>query len=172
MLQASSQLGTVVRAEIQARMDAVAKLTQENAAEHEALRAGAARAEQKCGLVLEAQRALNGKHDALRGEHEAAAAAAAQGLAALRADTERDTAAAAERTASAVAEVREALAAKATELETQCQVRPVPVGSWRACSCWCRAWPQAALRAGGHCGPRGGHAPEADADVGRVDERP
>lgn len=122
VLQASSQLETVVRAEIQARMDAVSKLTEDNAAEHEALRTGAARAEQKCELVLEAQRALNGKHDALRGEHEAAAAAAAQGLVALRADTETAAAAAAERAAAATAAVREALDAKAVELESQCQV--------------------------------------------------
>jgi chromosome segregation ATPase len=120
-VQAGSQLETVVRAEIQSRIEAVRKLRDEAAAERAALRGAVARAEQKTDLVLEAQRALNGKHDALRGEHAALAERTAADAAAARKDAASAVAAARGDAETRTTQLQDALQQRTEALETMIQ---------------------------------------------------
>ena len=110
-----------MRAEIQARIEAVRKLRDDHAADAAALRSHVSRAEQKVDLVLETQRALNGKHDALRGEHDALEKRAREEVAAAKAEAKQavaDARAAAEARATRLAD---SLESRTKELETMCQ---------------------------------------------------
>lgn len=122
-MQAGSQLETVVRAEIQARIEAVKRARDDAAADGVVLRSQVSRAEQKMDLVLESQRALNGKHNALRGEHDTLAAEACTGLASARADAATALARAKDAIEGKVLALRESLEGRAKELESMYQVR-------------------------------------------------
>lgn len=103
-------------------MDAVKKLTEENSKEHEALRLQTAKADKKAELVLEAQRALNSKHDALRAEHGAFCVSMRQEVESMLAGFVKDLQGTAEKLEVSITSVKDALEARTAKLETQFQV--------------------------------------------------
>lgn len=112
-----------MRAEIAARIEAVRKLRSEAAAQGHTLRAQVLRAERRTDLVLEAQRALNVKHDALRGEHDALATSTADELGSVQDKAAAQLKGAKEALQAQVVTVRDTLTERTQQLETLCQAR-------------------------------------------------
>lgn len=127
-MQGASQLETVVKAEIKARIDAVKQLTEQNAAEHTTLRGQMARCEQKVELILEAQRALNGKHDALHAAHTALQAESRAAVAEAREAAAHDVATTRDVLEGKVTALSDTLVTRTKEVEAACQVRPISHG--------------------------------------------
>eukprot|EP00892_Ulva_mutabilis_P012467 jgi/Ulvmu1/9593/UM054_0023.1 len=119
--QAGTRLEGVVKAEIQARMESVRVLRAEGAQQAAAMTAGFARADQKVGALLDTQRLLHSRHEALQAAHEAAVRDGASREAALRAQMEQDAAACRNRIEREVAAVQLDVAEKAKAVENLCK---------------------------------------------------
>lgn len=103
-------------------MESVRALRGEAAQQAAATTAGFARADKKAAALLDAQRLLHGKHEALRAAHEAAAVEGAARHAALGARLDRETDACRDRIEREVAAVQLEVAGKCKAVETLCKV--------------------------------------------------
>jgi chromosome segregation ATPase len=123
VVQTSSQLETVIKAEIKARIDALQKLHNDNAAEHDILHEQTASAQQKVESVLEAQCALNSKLDTLHAAHIALAGQSRQDAEELRAAAAKEGRLVREVVECKMTAVEDVMKTRTKELETLCQVR-------------------------------------------------
>lgn len=122
LVQAGARLEGVIKAEIQARMESVRVLRSESAQQAAAMTAGFARADKKAAALLDTQRLLHSKHEALQVAHESAARESASRDSALGARLDREAESCRNRIEREVAAVQLEVADKCKAIETLCKV--------------------------------------------------